>query len=155
MKGKLAVQVLSRTVSTCLLECYDPSVVGTVMFCQMVNDFFDCTNVVSESEHVRKRNERIKPYTSCEDEHLVWMKDIFLKFLDDWKASIQVRQGPFSPTEQEKMFLSNQTYKGFKISVNSHVEAIKFLLSEGFSYVLTERLMQDVIEDYFGHRRTQ
>jgi hypothetical protein len=27
--------------------------------------------------------------------------------------------------------------------------------SEGFSYVLTERFMQDVIEDYFGHQRTQ
>lgn len=80
------------------------------------------------------------------------MKDTFLKFLDDWKASIQVREGPFKPTEREKMFLSNQTYEGFKISVNSHVEAIKFLLSEGFSYVLTERLMQDVIEDYFGHQ---
>ena len=24
-----------------------------------------------------------------------------------------------------------------------------------FSYVLTERFMQDVIEDYFGHQRTQ
>ena len=155
MKVKLAVQVLSRTISTCLLECNDPSVVGTAMFCQMVNDFFDCTNVRSESEHVRKRNERIKPYTSCEDEHLVWMKDTFLKFLDDWKASIQVREGPFTPTEREKMFLSNQTYEGFKISVNSHVEAIKFLLSERFSYVLTEQFMQDVIEDYFGHQQTQ
>jgi hypothetical protein len=39
MKVKLAVQVLSKTVSTCLLECNDPSVVGTAMFCQMVNDF--------------------------------------------------------------------------------------------------------------------
>ena len=51
------------------------------------------------------------------------------------------------------MFLSRQTYEGFKITVNSHVEAIKFL-SEGFKYVLSERFMQDVIEDYFGHQRT-
>ena len=52
------------------------------------------------------------------------------------------------------MFLS-QTYQGFKISVYSHIEAIKFLLSKGFKYVLSERIMQDVIEDYFGHQRTQ
>ena len=155
MKVKLAVQVLSRTVSRCLLECKDPSVVGTAMFCQMVNDFFDCTNVRSTSEHERKRNERIRPYTSPEDERLIWMKDTFLKFLEDWKQSIKVREGKFTAAEQEKMFLSNQTYEGFKISVNSHVEAIKFLLSEGFSYILTERFMQDVIEDYFGHQRTQ
>ena len=67
-KMKLAIQVLSRTVSACLLECNDISVVGTAMFCQMVNGFFDCVNVRSTSEHETKRNERIKPYTSPEDE---------------------------------------------------------------------------------------
>ena len=95
------------------------------MFCQMVNDFFDCANVRSTSEHETKRNERIKPYTSPEDERLIWMKDTFLKFLEDWKQSIQGREGQFTAAEREKMFLSNQTYEGFKISVNSHVEAIK------------------------------
>jgi hypothetical protein len=70
MKVKLAVQVLSKTVSTCLLECSDPSVVGTAMLWQMVNDFFDCTNVRSTSEHERKRNERIKLYENTEDERL-------------------------------------------------------------------------------------
>ena len=92
---------------------------------------------------------------STNDDRLVWMKETFLKYFEDWKASITARKGPFTPAEREKMFLSNQTYEGFKISANSHVEAIKFLLSEGFSYVLTERFMQDVIEDYFGHQRTQ
>jgi hypothetical protein len=125
------------------------------MFCQMVNDFFDCTNVRSTSENERKRNERIKPYESPEDERLIWIKDAFLKFLEDWKSSIQAREGSFTAAEREKMFLSNQTYEGFKVSANSHVEVIKFLISEGFSYVLTERFMQDVIEDYFGHQITQ
>ena len=154
MKVKLAVQVLSRTVSRCLLECKDPSVVGTAMFCQMVNDFL-IVPMSGLHQHERKRNERIRPYTSPEDERLIWMKDTFLKFLEDWKQSIKVTEGKFTAAEQEKMFLSYQTYEGFKISVNSHVEAIKFLLSEGFSYILTERFMQDVIKDYFGHQRTQ
>ena len=35
------------------------------------------------------------------------------------------------------------------------MEAIKFLLSQGFQYVLTERFMQDVLEDYFGHQRAK
>ena len=155
MKVKLAIQVLSRTVSTCLLECDDPSVVGTAMFCQMINHFFDCCNVRSTTEHEQKRNERIKPYESADDERLVWRKDTFMKYFDAWKANIEQREGTFTPVEREKMFLSHQTYQGFKISVHSHIEAIKFLLSEGFKYVLSERFMQDVIEDYFGHQRTQ
>ena len=53
------------------------------------------------------------------------------------------------------MFLSVQTYNGLKISVNSHVESVKYLLNQGFKYVLTERFMQDVLEDYFGHQRAR
>lgn len=50
------------------------------------------------------------------------------------------------------MFLSLQTYAGLKIAVYSHIEVIQFLLGEGFRYVLFERFMQDVLEDYFGHQ---
>ena len=150
LKVRLAVQVLSWTVSTCLVESGDPSVVGTAMFCRMINDFFDCSNVRSTTEHERKRNDRIKPYESVDDERLVWMKDTFLKYLEEWKSSTQTREGSFTAIAREKIFLSRQTYEAFKITVNSHVEAVNFLLSEGFKYVLSERFMQDVIEDYLG-----
>ena len=55
-------------------------------------------------------------------------------------------------------FRNLQTYEGnplqtLAISVHSHVDAIKFLLSEGFKYVLTETFMQNVLEDYFRHQR--
>ena len=83
MKVRLAVQVLSRTVSTCLVENGDPSVLGTAMFCEMVNDFFDCSNVRSTTEHASKKNDRIKPYESVDDERFVWMKNTFLKYLED------------------------------------------------------------------------
>ena len=42
-----------------------------------------------------------------------------------------------------------------KISIYSHIEAIQFLLAEGFQYVLSERSMQDVLEDYFGYQRAK
>jgi hypothetical protein len=45
--------------------------------------------------------------------------------------------------ERQRMFLSPQTYQGLKIAVYSHIDAITFLLAEGFEYVLTERFMQD------------
>ena len=53
------------------------------------------------------------------------------------------------------MFLSMQTYEGFIITANSLVEVTKFLLSEGFEYVLTERFCQDLIEEYFGYQRSK
>ena len=121
----------------------------------MINDFFDCSNVRSLTEHEKKRNDRIKPYESPDDQRLVWMKDTFLKYLEDWRSSVAKRSDhPYTATQREKMLLSRQTYEGFKITVHSHIEAIKFLLSEGFSYVLSERFMQDVVEDYFDHQRT-
>ena len=53
------------------------------------------------------------------------------------------------------MFLSPQTYEELKIAVYSHIEAIQFLLGEGFQYVLSERFVQDVLEDYFDHQRSK
>ena len=50
------------------------------------------------------------------------------------------------------MFLSSQTHECLQISVHSHIEAIQFLLQQGFQYVLSERFMQDVLDDYFGHQ---
>ena len=155
MKVKLAVQVLSKSVAIALQENDRDEVLGTARFCEMMNSFFDCTNVRSKDEHSRKRNEFIRPYTSCNDERLTWLTDVFLKYLEDWKSSTLTRPGKYSAEERGKMFLSPQTYNGLKISVLSHVEAIKFLLEQGFQYVLTERFMQDVLEDYFGHQRAR
>ena len=65
---KLATQVLSTSVAIALEENGDDDVLATANFCKMMNDFFDCTNVRSMTEHVSKRNQFIKPYTSPDDE---------------------------------------------------------------------------------------
>lgn len=72
MKVKLAVHVPSKTVPTCVIESGDLSVLGTAMFCQMINDLFDSANVRSTIEFQTKGNECIKPYETLED-CLVWM----------------------------------------------------------------------------------
>ena len=150
MKVKLARQVLSRSVAISLEESGNEEVLGTAEFCQMMNDFFDCTNVTSLTEHVRRRNHLIKPYTSPDDERFGWLKDVFLQYLENW--STMTREGNYSADDRGKMFLSIRTYKGLKIFIYSHIETIQFLLAEGFQYVLSERFMQDVLEDYFGHQ---
>ena len=155
MKVKLATQILSRSVAIALTESGKEEVAGTAQFCQMMNDFFDCTNVRSLTEHVSKRNNFIKPYESQDDERFSWLKDVLLNYLEQWRQSTMTREGNFSHDDRGKMFLSIQTYKGLKISIYSHIEAIQFLLAEGFQYVLSERFMQDVLEDYFGHQRAK
>ena len=138
-----------------LQESGNEEVLETARFCGMMNDFFDCTNVRSLTESVRKKNQFIKPYESPDDERFAWLVDVFLKYLNDWKQSTLDRPGSFSADERGKMFLSQKTYEGLKIAVHSHIEAIQFLLKEGFQYVLSERFMQDVLENYFGHQRSK
>ena len=93
MKVKLATQVLSRSVAIALQESGREEVAGTAQFCSMMNDFFDCSNVRSLTEHTRKRSHLIKPYESPNDERFTWMRDVFLKFLEDWKESTMTREG--------------------------------------------------------------
>ena len=155
MKVKLAIQVLSKSVAIALEESDNEEVSGTAMFCTMMNTFFYCTNVRSKTEYIKKRNDSIKPYFSCDVPRFTWLTDVFLKYLEDWRRSTLTRPGEYSPDERGKMFLSLQTYNGLKISVYSHVEAVQFLLNQGFEYVLTERFMQDELEDYFGHQRAR
>ena len=121
----------------------------------MINDFFDCTNVRSKTEYVSKRNHLLKRSTSQDDERFSWLKDVLLEYLNDWKDSTTAREVNYSSNDRENMFISTQTYEGFKISVYSHIEAIKFLLAQGFQYVLMERFMQDVLEDYFWHQKAK
>ena len=64
------------------------------------------------------------------------------------------RDGNFSKKEKNKMFVSQQTYEGLKISVNLIIEAVQFLLQHQVKYVLTERFCQDPLENYFGRQRS-
>ena len=109
----------------------------------------------SKTEHIRKKNHFIKPYTSTDDERFSWLLDVFVKYLNDREENTLNRPGNFSQAARQNMFLSQQTYEGLKISAYYHVESIQFLLSKGFQYVLSERFMQDVLEDYFGHQRSK
>ena len=136
-----------------LRETGKEDLTGTAEFCEMMNGFYDRTNVRSLIEHVRKKNAFIKPYESAEDERLTWLKDVFLKYLESSKQSTLQREGEYTPDERQKMFVSVQTYEGMKIAVYSHIDVIRFLLSNGLKFILSERFMQDVIDDYFGHQR--
>ena len=155
MKVNLAAQVLSNTMALALRRFYtDGSAEETARFCEMINRFFDCLNVRSTSEHTRKRNYFLAPYSSADDERFDWLQNTFLVYLQEWLTAIHQRTGNFSNDDRAKMFISHQTYHGLRMTVHSLVEVTKFLLSEGLEYVLSEKFCQDLLEEYFGHQQS-
>ena len=55
-----------------------------------------------------------------------------------------------SKNANNEMFISQPTYEGLKISVNSI--AVQFLLQHEFRWVLTETFSQDQLENYFARQ---
>ena len=88
-----------------------------------------------------------------ENERFDWLFNMFLNYFNKWKLSIEDRGNNFSLNAHSKMFITWQTFQGFKITTNAIVEVAKFLLSEGVDFVLTERFCQDEIEEYFVNQR--
>lgn len=155
MKVRLAVQILSKSMAQALRRSLpNEEVAETARFCETMNDFFDCCNVRSLEEHKQKRNAFLAPYRSENDPRFTWLKNTFLKYFTDWKDSVNSRPG-FEKNANAKamMQLSWQTVEGIQISVSSLIDCTQYLLKQGMPYVLTERFMQDCLEEYFGHQR--
>ena len=153
MRVNLAAQVLSTTVANVLLHYGGDNSSATANYCKMVDGFFDCKNVRSGDEYIRKRKPKLAPYTNLNDPSFDWLKTEFLSYLRLWKCSTEQRIGNFTQNARSKMFLSWQTFVGFEVTTYSVIEVVKFLLSEGMAFVLTERFCQDPIEEYFGNQR--
>ena len=154
MNVRLAVQVLSTTVSNVLKEFGPAEAAGTAKFCMMMDSFFDIANIRNTSEHKHKSKPLLAPIASPDDERLTWLVDGFLGYFKKWQQSIDTRPGNFTKSAKEKMFISRQTYAGLKITTHSIVECTRYLLrNKVCSYVLTEKFCQDPLENYFGRQR--
>lgn len=146
MNVKLAAQVLSSTVGNVLLSFGSRESVGTANYCLMIDKFFDIMNVRSTKEHIRDAKPFLTPFTSVDDHRFTWLTSTFLPYFDKWQSSIASRPGNYDKTARGKMFISQQTYDGIKITTRSMIELVKFLLSKGAQYVLTEKFSQDPLE---------
>ena len=47
-----------------------------------------------------------------------YLNGLDMSSFDDWLASIKQRDGNFSETDKYKIFISQQTHEGLKISIN-------------------------------------
>ena len=124
---RLAIQILSSSVAHVLREYGPPESAETSKFCELMDQFFDCMNVRNCTEHKTKLKPFLKPYTSIEDERFNWLTDVFLKYLSDWKKSIDSREGSFQNSARAGMFISHQTYEGLQITCLSMIEIIKHM----------------------------
>ena len=76
-----------------------------------------------------------------------------MDYLREWNEITEAREGNFTQNARSRMFLSRQAHEGLQITVDSGIEATKFLLHEGMGYVLTERFCQDPVEECYGKQR--
>ena len=150
MNIKVAVQVLSSTVSKVLLKFGPPEATGTAKFCSLMDMFFDVMNIRDINSHKVELKTSLLPFSRVDDPRFSWLRNVFLQYFEDWLASIEQRPGNFSRNAKGKMFLSQQAYEEFKITINSITEAAQFLLQHEVSYVLAESFCQDPLENYFG-----
>ena len=82
-----------------------------------------------------------------------WLEEHFIGHFKDWKDSIEKREGNYDENAKAKLFISWQAYEGLKISIYSLLGETKCLHANGAQYVLTSKLCQDPIEEYFGRQR--
>ena len=74
-----------------------------------MDNFFDALNMRNTSEGDRKRKNFLKPYRNIDDPRFDWLQSVFLKYLSDWKESIEERPGQFTLNTKDGMFISWQT----------------------------------------------
>ncbi|XP_048241342.1 uncharacterized protein LOC125374488 [Haliotis rufescens] len=153
MKVNLAAQIFSSSVGNALEDLYGDPVQETVNLIRHMNRFFDCLNTRSLQEGIIARNSDKKEYRSINDPRLHYLLNEFLDFFKAWEDSVMRRHGQFTLSQRKRMMLSHQTLKGLKISVNSIVECVRFMLTAGAEFVFTHRFNQDPLEEQFGQYR--
>ena len=117
MKVNLAPQVLSNSVSLALRRHYpNGEAKQTAKFCEMTNKSFDCLISRSTTEHASKRNNFLASYSKV-DERFEWLQNSFLSYFAEWYKTTQDRPRNFSKNDEAKMFTSQQTYRGLRISL--------------------------------------
>lgn len=139
MRVKLATQLLSRSVASGLafyskrgvsgLE----NVKGTIEFTLRVNDVFDALNRSHPTESVRLGSKDLRISASA------------LHWLNSWES--EVRSSKISAD----CFLTESTAEGLRVFLLSAIQLMRYLLNQcRYSYVLTAKFNQDVLEKFFG-----
>ena len=148
MNVKLAAQVLSSTVSNVLSNYVSPDAAKTAKFCSLMDTFYDVMNIRDVNSHKFDLKPSLIPFSSIDNTRFSWLRNVFLQYVDECLHPMEHREGNFSRNAKNKVFISQETCEGLKISVNAIIKAVQFLLQHEIRYVLTERFSQDPLENY-------
>ncbi|CAM1323325.1 Uncharacterised protein r2_g3187 [Pycnogonum litorale] len=124
MRVNLAAQILSSSVGNIMMAYGHQDYSETARFILLCDRFFDCLNTRSLTEAQFKRKPYLKPYTDVNDPRFEFLIKEFIGYFEKWYESI-----PPNSEGADKKFISKQTYTGLKITCNSIVEVIKYLLT--------------------------
>lgn len=99
----------------------------------MFDRFFDMLNTRCLEEGIQKRKPDLAPYRTQKDSRLKvsyftcssslwnfkiiiqWLETEFLGYLNEWDSSVKRRTG-FTPAEQKRMRLSDETLEGLRVT---------------------------------------
>ncbi|KAJ4451793.1 hypothetical protein ANN_03265 [Periplaneta americana] len=113
---------------------------GTIEFLKMVNKWFTILNVKNTHQYVHKRNDDAIIFFSVDDVRLFWLENDFIPYLEWWEKSVT----------RKAEFISSETFQAACLTTKSAVEYIKYLLQNGFHFVLTRKFSSDEIESLFS-----
>jgi hypothetical protein len=153
MRVSLAAQVLSGTVANALEHVYGDNVRATVDFIRIMNKWFDIMNIKNIYEGRNTRNPDLLVFDDVNDCRLAWLENDFLNYFDQWNDAVKSRPGNFTVKQKNQMQLSSQTIAGFKVTSLSVAAIVRKMLDSGATFVLTNHLNQDPLEQLFGHCR--
>ena len=150
MNVKLAVQLFSmETISVLKFLQENGKIYGikgfencmaTIEFMENIYKWFSIHNVKDNKLYKYKNNNMIQHFLSIDDDRLFWLENDFLMYLREWKESIS----------NSLEFLTEETYQALVLTTKSTALCIKYLLNQGFHYVLTRKFSSDDIEALFS-----
>ena len=145
---------MSLPASKILSTSGPPDAACAAEFCLLMDTFFDIMNVKNVITHQFERKPNLIPFSSINDPHFSWLRNVLLHYFKDWLHPIEEWQGNFTQKYHQKLFISWQTYGDLNVTVNSIIEGVQFLLQHEVNNVLTECFCQDPFQNYFGHQRS-
>ena len=111
MNVRLAAQVFSLTVSKVLLAYGPPESAETAHFYSLMDCFFDIMSIRNTQSHEFQQIPILASLNSVNDLRFSWLRDVFLKYFQDWLNSVEKHQGNFTKDPRQKIFTSSNTYE--------------------------------------------
>ncbi|KAL3196397.1 hypothetical protein MRX96_045274 [Rhipicephalus microplus] len=112
----------------------------TIELMEMIFKWFTIHNIRNTTFHVVSRDQNRMPFSSPDDDRLIWLEQEFLPFFAAWKAA----------APHKRAFISLETYEALQLTTMSTVQCTQFLIRSGFLYVLTAKFSSDPVEALFS-----